>query len=87
MATARTRSSPMCCWTSQTRTLSHPARGRTLFLLVGGLLRALDVQRVVDLGQVVGEHRLDDDAGDLLDLPDVAAGAAALLGSLFGRSH
>src|SRR6185503_15890919 len=40
-------------------------------------VRALDGDRVVDLGQLVGEHRLDHHAGDLLDAPDVAAVAVA----------
>src|SRR5262249_13340921 len=33
--------------------------------------RHADAQRVVDLGQAVGEHRVDDDALDLDDLSDV----------------
>src|SRR3954468_23404472 len=41
----------------------------------------------VDLGQLVGEHRLDHHAGDLLDAPDVLAVALALLVLLFGGSH
>ena len=56
MATARTRSSPRCCWTSQT---SRPS------------VAAVDRDRVVDLGQLVGEDGLDDDALDLLDPADV----------------
>src|SRR6185436_17153195 len=42
----------------------------------------------VDLGQVVGEHGLDDDALDLLDAPDVAALVAGLvLLGVCGGSH
>ena len=79
IATARTRSSPRCCWTSQTSSASSaPA------LIPGGLLLAvrrgaLDRDRVVDLGQAVGEDGLDHDALDLLDAPDVAA---AVLGGV-----
>src|SRR3954449_13335665 len=43
---------------------------------------ARDQQRVIDLGQLVGEDGLDDDALDLLDAPDVAAVAVAALGGL-----
>ncbi len=37
-----------------------------------------DGDRVVDLGQALGEHGLDHDALDLLDAPDVARGAVAV---------
>ena len=40
-------------------------------------LVALDRDRVVDLGQLVGEHGLDDDALDLLDPADVACAVLA----------
>ena len=42
----------------------------------GALLAAVDRDRVVDLGQLVGEHGLDDDALDLLDAPDVLGGCS-----------
>src|ERR1700683_4698757 len=45
-------------------------------LLLAVARRAHDRDRVVDLGQAVGEHSLDHDALDLLDAPDVARGAA-----------
>ena len=53
------------------------ARADPLCLLLAVRLGARDRDRVVDLGQAVGEDRLDHDALDLLDAPDVAA---ALLG-------
>ena len=47
--------------------------GADLLVLLGrGGLGTLDDDRVVDLRQLVGEHRLDHDALDLLDPPDVA---------------
>ena len=62
IATARTRSSPRCCCTSAT---SVPCR-------------QLDLERAQDLGKAVGEDRVDDDALDLDDLPDAAAGRARI---------
>ena len=44
---------------------------------------ALDGDRVVDLGELVGEHGLDDHALDLLD-PAVVAGRALGVGPLSG---
>jgi hypothetical protein len=70
MATARTRSSPRCCWTSQTRS---PVCRRAL-------PSAVDRDRPVDLGQRVGEDGLDDDAGDLLDAADVAGSSEVSAG-------
>ena len=67
IATARTRSSPRCCCTSQTRS---PRRTDALLLL--GIASRSTMMRVVDLGQLVGEDGLDDDALDLLDPADVA---------------
>src|SRR3954452_12879371 len=48
---------------------------------------ALDGQGAVDLGQLVGEHDIDHHAGDLVDTPDVATVALALLALLFCGSH
>ena len=67
----------------------RPGRARAAgdpLLLRPGSLRALDRQRVVDLGQLVGEDGLDDDALDLLDPADVAARRRSLVSSvlLFG---
>ena len=42
----------------------------------------LDRHRRVDLRQRVGEDRVDDDAGDLLDAPDVRAVAVPLLSAI-----
>src|SRR4051812_42737199 len=57
-------------------------------LVVAGGAVAGDQQRGVDLGQLVREDGLDDDALDLLDAPDVAAVAAALaLLGFGGGSH
>ncbi len=39
----------------------------------------LDLERVVDLGQIIGEGGLDDHALDLLDGPDAAPGLAVAL--------
>ena len=39
--------------------------------LAFGVPGAVDLERRVDLGQLVGEERVDDDARDLLDRPDV----------------
>ena len=63
MATARTRSSPRCCCTSQTSDVVAAAPRPC---------GAGDRDGVVDLGQLVGEDGLDDDALDLLDPADVA---------------
>jgi hypothetical protein len=68
IATARTRSSPRCCWTSQTSSSSTLA-ATPLDLL--GAARAGDGDRVVDLRQVLVEDGLDHDALDLLDIADV----------------
>ena len=43
------------------------------------LALAGDGERAVDLGEVLGEHGLDDDALDLLDLADVGRAAAGVL--------
>ncbi len=83
IATARTRSSPRCCCTSQTRYSSWAAAMSSSSSARGGL-GALDEDRVVDLRQLVVEHRLDHDALDLLDPPDVALALGAL-GVFFGR--
>ncbi len=40
--------------------------------------RQLDLERGQDLGKAVGEDRVDDDAFDLDDLPDAAAGRARI---------
>ena len=69
MATARTRSSPRCCWTSATSV--RPSGHR-------------DLERVVDRRQVAVEHCVEHDALDLDDPPDgtVLSGHAALLRQL-----
>ena len=41
-------------------------------------VRQLDLERGQDLGKAVGEDRVDDDALDLDDLPDAAAGRAGI---------
>ena len=57
------------------------ADARGLLLCLGSGTR--DRDRVVDLGQAVGEDGLDHDALDLLDAPDVARGGAVrVLGSV-----
>ena len=65
--------------------LAHQHAGRDTgrgLLLFAGLL-TLDADCVVDLGQLLGEHGLDDHALDLLDAPDVAlAVVAAAVGAL-----
>jgi hypothetical protein len=53
----------------------------------GSLLPAVrrrtgDRERVVDLGQPLGEDGLDDDALDLLDAPDIARGGVPVAGGL-----
>ena len=79
MATARTRSSPRCCCTSQTSTLSSsPSPPADLGR------REVDLQRAVDRRQLVGEDGLDHDALDLLDAADV--GGRALPSPPFGSS-
>ncbi len=77
IATARTRSSPRCCCTSQHQVLLA-GRGDVLVLLGLGGLGTPDHDRVVDLRQPVVEHRLDHDALDLLDPTDVALALGAL---------
>ena len=62
IATARTRSSPRCCCTSATSVAVEPS-GRC----------DLDLDGVEDLGQAVGEDRVDHDALDLDDLADVCS--------------
>ena len=65
IATARTRSSPRCCCTSQTSVVPVLARGSTVIACV-------------DLGKLVREDGLDDDALDLLDPADVRCCARLL---------
>ena len=79
MATARTRSSPRCCWTSQI-SQSSTAAAVSMSSSAAGSLGAADLDRVVDLGQLVGEHGLDHDALDLLDPADVLGALLAALG-------
>src|SRR3954449_10143609 len=62
--------------------LADQVRADALVVARGAVAR--DEQRVVDLGQLVGEHGLDDDALDLLDAPDVAVAVAALVLLGFG---
>ncbi len=62
--------------------------GRDIDVLLGaGGLGALDLDRVIDLGQLVGEHGLDDDPLDLLDPPYVLGAALASGWGFFGDSH
>jgi hypothetical protein len=53
----------------------HGARAAADPLRLRGVVVALDDDRVVDLGQLVGEDGLDDDALDLLDAADVVCRA------------
>ncbi len=55
-------------------------RADPLGLLLGRGRGTRDRDRVVDLGQALGEDGLDHDALDLLDAPDVALAAGALSG-------
>ena len=81
IATARTRSSPRCCCTSSTS-----VAGLVLVLLVAVALE-VDLKRVVDLGQLVGERDLDHDPLDLLDGADVPVAVGLLLFCLRSSFH
>ncbi len=69
IATARTRSSPRCCWTS-----AISSRARRAVASGNG-----DAKGGVDLGQRAGEDGVDDDALDLDHLADVLSLAIGLL--------
>jgi hypothetical protein len=63
-------------------------RGSDVLVLFGaGRLGPADLDRVVDLGQLVGEDGLDHDALDLLDPPDVFGALLAAGRGFFGNSH
>ena len=66
--------------------LEHQRVGLLPVLLVGVALD-VDLEGVVDLGQVVGERDLDHDSLNLLDGPDVSVAARLLLFCLRSSFH